>query len=92
MIVRIMGEGQWHVDEALITELNQIDALLDADLESGAEDRLASHILAMHGSIKARGTQVAVEEFVPSDAVVPPAGIAVAELRRLIGQEGLIPG
>lgn len=92
MIVRIMGEGQWHVDEALITELNRIDALLDADLESGTEDELASHILAMHRSIKELGIPVAVEELVPSDAVVPPAGIAVEELRQLIGQEGLIPG
>ena len=92
MIVRIMGEGQWRIDDALTSDLNVIDALLDADLTMGTESTLAAHIQAIQALIKERGTPVGIEELLPSDAVVPFSGISVAELREFIGQEGLIPG
>lgn len=92
MIVRIMGEGQWRIDDALTGDLNVIDALLDADLTVGTESTLAAHIQAIQALIKERGTPVGIEELLPSDAVVPFSGISVAELREFIGQEGLIPG
>ena len=92
MIVRIMGEGQWRIDDALTGDLNVIDALLDADLAVGTESTLAAHIQAIQALIKERGTPVGIEELLPSDAVVPFSGISVAELREFIGQEGLIPG
>lgn len=92
MIVRIMGEGQWRIDDALTCDLNVIDALLDADLTVGTESTLAAHIQAIQALIKERGTPVGIEELLPSDAVVPFSGISVAELREFIGQEGLIPG
>lgn len=92
MIVRIMGEGQWRLDDALPSDLNVIDALLDADLAVGTESTLAAHIQAIQALIKERGTPVGIEELLPSDAVVPFSGISVAELREFIGQEGLIPG
>lgn len=46
----------------------------------------------MHELIQSRGERVAVDELVPSEAMVPPRNITLEELRELIGEEGLIPG
>ncbi len=92
MIIRLMGEGQWRVDDALRDELNAIDAALDADVNAGDGTQFARHLAAMHELVRSRGLPVEVEELVPSDALVPPRDISIEELRELIGEEGLIPG
>ena len=38
MIVRILGEGQLDVDDSLTGELNELDARLEAAVNSGDED------------------------------------------------------
>ncbi len=92
MIIRLMGQGQWKVDEAVRDALNVIDAELDADVKAGDGTEFARHLAAMHDLVRSRGLPVEVEELVPSDAVVPPRDISIEELRELIGEEGLIPG
>ncbi len=92
MIIRIMGEGQWRVDDALVADLNVIDSALDRDVDAGEAGSLDSHLEQMHALVKGRGTPLAIDELLPSDAVVPPLGISLEELRVLAGEEGLIPG
>lgn len=91
MIVRLMGEGQWRVDDPAADELNAIDALLDADVRAGDAGEFEAHLVAMHGLVKTKGAPVPEHELVPSDALVPPVGITLEELRELLGDEGLIP-
>jgi hypothetical protein len=92
VIIRLMGEGQWRVDEGLQDELNAIDAQLDADVKQSDGAEFARHLGVMHELIRSRGERVAVDELVPSDAMVPPRDITLEELRQLIGEAGLIPG
>ncbi len=92
MIVRLMGEGQWTIDDTLRAELNAIDSELDADVSAGDSAGFARHLAAMHDLVHARGLPVTIDELVPSDALVPPRDISIEELRELIGKEGLIPG
>lgn len=92
MIVRLMGEGQWRLDAAVLDELNAIDALLDADLDSAGAADFTAHLVAMHDLVRTKGTPVPEDELVPSDALVPPVNITLNELRGLLGDEGLIPG
>ncbi len=92
MIVRLMGEGQWRLDAAVLDELNAIDALLDADLDSAGAADFTAHLAAMHDLVRTKGTPVPEDELVPSDALVPPVNITLDELSGLLGEEGLIPG
>lgn len=92
MIIRLMGEGQWRVDAELEVELNAIDAQLDGDVRVSDGAEFARHLGAMHELIRSRGKRVAVDDLIPSDAMVPPRDITLEELRQLIGDEGLIPG
>ncbi len=92
MIVRLMGEGQFRIDDALATELNRIDALFDDAMEHSSGTELAEALGAMADMVRDRGTPLAVEDIVPSDAILPPAGVSLEELRLLVGEDGLIPG
>ena len=93
MIVRLMGQqGQWRLDDALQAELNAIDAQLDADALAGDGGEFAAHLASMHELIRAKGTPVGEDEFLPSDAFVPPLDISLDELRTLLSSEGLSPG
>ena len=92
MIVRLMGQGQWKIDDGVRDALNAVDSELDADVKAGDGTEFARHLAAMHDLIRSRGLPVEIEELVPSDALVPPRDISIEELRELIGEEGLIPG
>ena len=91
MIVRLMGEGQWRIDNAVRDELNAIDAMLDADVNGLRAAEFADHLAAMHQLVKTKGTPIPEHEIVPSDALVPPASTTIEELRDFLGDEGLIP-
>lgn len=92
MIVRLMGEGQFRVDDALAADLNAIDSRIDGALESDSEESLHETLSVMAALVRERGTPVADDELVPSDAILPPPEISLQELRQLAGAEGLIPG
>lgn len=92
MIVRLMGEGQFLVPADVIDDLNRLDQQLDADLESGQEETFYHHLARIHALVREQGVRIAIDELVPSDALVPPADTTLAELRALLGDDGLIPG
>lgn len=92
MIVRIMGEGQFEVDETAIAALNQIDAELEVDIRTSKMDCVPGHILRMAELVRRSGKPLAPDVFEPSDAVLPPPDSSLPELQELLGAEGLIPG
>ena len=87
-----MGEGQFRIDDALAVDLNVFDGRIDDALESGSETLLAEALSAMADLVRGRGAPLADDELVPSDAILPPPGISLDQLRQLAGSEGLIPG
>ena len=92
MIVRIMGEGQWDVSDDHVSELNDLDSRLEAAVESGDEQQFQDALHALLESVRQGGSPVPAEELVDSDLILPPADASVEEVRRLLGEEGLIPG
>ncbi|MGE0569774.1 MAG: hypothetical protein AB7H85_16805 [Dehalococcoidia bacterium] len=92
MIVRLMGEGQFRIDDALTADLNEIDSSIDLAIERGSDESLAAALGAMAALVRERGAPLADDELVPSDAILPPPGISLDELLQLAGAEGLIPG
>jgi len=92
MIVRIIGEGQYRLDDGLIDDLNVLDAELQIDLDSGDAAHFTDVLRRMAALIHGRGEPLADQEFLRSDAVVPPPDASVEEIRQLLGDEGLIPG
>ena len=92
MIVRILGEGQRSIDDAALDGLNDLDNNLIAAVEAGDEAGFSSALAALLGKIRQLGSPLPDEEIVPSDLVLPSADASLAEVRELLGDEGLIPG
>ncbi len=91
MIVRIMSEGQYEVDDADLAALNRLDGELEAAVEDGEEPRFRAALSALLDAVRQRGTPVPDDSLVDSDLILPPADASVAEVRALLGDEGLIP-
>jgi hypothetical protein len=92
VIVRILGEGQFDVDEAATGELNKLDTQLEAAVERGDE---AAFTAALHGlldQVRALGSPVPSDTLEPSDLILPSPDSSMNEVRKLLTDDGLIPG
>ena len=47
MIVRLMGEGQWQVDDALAARLHELDAATEKAVEDGDQTALTTALEAL---------------------------------------------
>ena len=91
MIVRLMGEGQYRIDESLAERLNELDTEAMGALERGDEAALGSLLTRMADAVRESGERLADADLSPSDAIVPPPDLSLDEARQLFTEEGLIP-
>ena len=91
MIVRILNEGQWEVDESHLTELNRLDEEVEAAVEQGDEVAFTGVMAALLSAVRERGTTLPVDSLEDSDLILPPSDATLAEVKELLGEEGLIP-
>ncbi len=92
MIVRILGEGQLEVDDAVADELNKLDTRLEAALNSGDEAAFRPALAAMLDRVRAVGTPVPADTLEPSDVILPYSDASMDDVRGLLSEDGLIPG
>ena len=91
MIVRIMGEGQWRIDDGAAQELNELDEQASQSVESGDEESLRRLLKTMGDNVREKGERLDDADLSPSDAVIPPDDLSLDEARQLFQGEGLIP-
>jgi hypothetical protein len=91
VIVRLMGEGQWRIDDSVHERLNELDEQAMAALDAGDEAELDATLERMWELVKKEGTRLADDDLTPSDTVIPPADLTLEETRELVESEGLIP-
>jgi hypothetical protein len=92
MIVRILGEGQWRIDDAEVDALNPLDEKVEQAVEAGDEGAFRPALEDLLGAVRRSGSQVGLDELVDSDLILPPADASLEEVRDLLSDEGLIPG
>lgn len=91
MIVRLMGEGQFQLDEAACAALNALDDAAVAALESGDEVAFREKLGELARAVRDHGTPLDDADLHPSDVIVPPDDLTLEEARELFSGEGLIP-
>lgn len=91
MILRILGSGQYEVDDDTMTSLNKLDDLLSQAVEGNDEDGFAQALGQLLSEVRKRGRPLADEELSPSDLVLPGPDSTLDEVRDLLTDEGLIP-
>lgn len=91
MIVRIMSEGQYKLDDAALAKVNEIDNAVVAAVDRGDEDGFHEHFEVLLHLIRTEGTHVPDEDIENSDVIVPPSDTSFAEAKGEFSGEGLIP-
>jgi hypothetical protein len=91
VIVRIMGEGQWRVDDDTLRELDGLDGQAAERLAAEDEEGLRRILGTMADAVRNRGEKLPDADLHPSDAIVPPTDLSLVEAHELFEGEGLIP-
>ena len=92
MIIRILGEGQFAVDDAELDGLQELDRQLETAVESGDEQQFRTALATLLDRVRSVGKPVADDELTPSDAILPGAEAHVDEVRAVMLEDGVIPG
>lgn len=92
MIVRIMGEGQVRLDDSRFTQLNVLDDELLAAIESGDEEEFRRTLGALLDEVRRLGEPLADASLEPSELILPSMDASLDEVRRMLHDDGLIPG
>ena len=79
MIVRIMGEGQFEIDDEVAKGLNDLDEQAEQALETGDADRFGELLHRMAEAVRTNGTRL------------PDEDLSLEEARELFEGDGLIP-
>ena len=92
MIVRILGEGQYDLDDHALDALNGLDTQIESAIEAGDEEMFRTALQGLLAAVRASGTHHAVDSLDESDLILPPPDATIDEVRELLGDDGLIPG
>ena len=92
MIVRILGEGQYDVSDEALARLNELDAAVEAAIESGDVDAFGAALAALLDGVRTVGVPHDAESLDESDLILPPADATIDDVRELLSDDGLIPG
>lgn len=92
MIVRIMGEGQLSLDDSHVTELNSLDDELLAEIQRGDEEGFRRTLGALLDAVRHVGEPLPDDTLEPSGLILPSPDASLDEVRKMLNDDGLIPG
>ncbi|HEX5251105.1 MAG TPA: hypothetical protein VFW14_15675 [Gaiellales bacterium] len=92
MIVRILGRGQFELDDALLGRLNELDNAVAAAVAAGDASGFSRAFGELIGMVEGEGKPVPDDQLVTSDHVLPHADTTLQEAREAFAGEGAIPG
>ena len=92
MIVRILGQDQFRIDDSAAAELNQLDTDLERAVERDDEAAFTAALTRLLAYVRANGSPLPADALEPSDLILPPEDSSMDEVRKMLTDEGLIPG
>jgi hypothetical protein len=91
VIVRILGEGQFRVDDDAAAKLTALDKDLDAAVRDDQEAVFRAALRAAVALVKTAGTPLAADEIATADFILPFSDATIGEVRKLLA-DGTISG
>ena len=91
MIVRVLGEGQFEVDQEVAKGLNDLDEQAERALEAGSQEEFSELLGRMAEAVRTNGARLPDDDLSPSEAIIPPEDLTLDEARELFDGDGLIP-
>ncbi|MDQ2742158.1 MAG: hypothetical protein M3Z66_07645 [Chloroflexota bacterium] len=88
MIVRISGEGQYDLDDSATRKLEAMDKELTEALHANQEQRFHHLLHQAIAFVRDSGKPVPHDQVVPSDVIIPPEDVTMAEAQNFFSDEG----
>lgn len=92
-IVRIMGQGQFTVDNETLKKLNEIDdsivQLVNQDRSDDAEFK--KRLIELTNIVEKNGKPLDSKEIIQSDIILPSADLTIDEAKNLFKGDGVVP-
>jgi hypothetical protein len=92
VIVRILGEDQFRVNDAAVADLNRLDSDLESAVNRSDKTAFTAALHALLDQVRALGAPLPTDTLEPSDLILPPPDASMDEVRQMLTDEGLIPG
>jgi hypothetical protein len=92
VIVRISSEGQYELSADDVKALNELDNQAVVACDSDDEQQFQETFQRLLGYVREKGHEVDSDRLVPSDVILPPPDISLAEAKTEFTGDGLIPG
>jgi len=92
MIIRILGEGQFRLDDNLVNKVNKIDNQIVDHVQKGNKAEFHQELAKLISTVKELGEPLDPVEIIPSDIIIPPGDLSLEEARKVFCDEGLIKG
>ena len=92
MIIRILGEGQFQLDEKLLDRVNKIDNQIVKHVTSGNKVEFAKDLANLISTVKELAEPLDPVEILPSDIIIPQSDMSFEEARQVFCGEGLVKG
>jgi hypothetical protein len=92
-IVRIMGHGQFTVDNRTLKKLNHIDnAIVELVSAARSDDtEFKKRLTELSSMVVQNGKPLDPHEIIKSDIILPSADLSIDEAKKLFQGEGVIP-
>jgi PspA-Associated protein len=92
-IVRIMGEGQFTVDNNTLKKLNEIDnSIVQLVSNERSDDReFRNRLTELTNIVEKNGKPLESKEIIQSDIILPSTDLSIDEAKKLFKNEGVIP-
>jgi hypothetical protein len=87
VIVRILGEGQYEIADAVEAHLNGLDAALESAVEAKDEARFTEALSTLLEAVRRDGTLLDASRIVPSDLALPAPGSSLDEVIELLNND-----
>jgi hypothetical protein len=92
VIVRILGGGQFDVDDEATAELSQLDTDLETAVDQNDEAAFTAALTSLLAYVRAHGSPLPTDTLESSDLILPHEDSSMDEVRKMLTDEGLIPG
>ena len=90
MIIRILGEGQFRLDDKHIDDLNKIDNRIVNHVDKDDEAAFRRDLGKLISTVKDLGKPLDPVDIVQSDFIFPPEDLSFDEAKRVFSGDGII--
>lgn len=90
MIIRILSEGQFRLDDKYIEDLNKIDNRIVDHVKKGDQAAFRKDLDRLISTAKDLSEPLGPVDIVQSDLIFPPGDLSFEEAKRIFSGDGII--